>query len=405
MTTGFRLPTYDVPQNALYNLQPINAAIDDWRKRDQQGVENERQNKLMDFRKQEMGLQQQRFGLEKRKADTADEEGRLTRLGKAASAIHQMPDGPQKAAAAQALMAGHADISPQLARYGVDPNDHTSAVGYLASAWGEYDPLARQAKQAQINQAQASTGLANAQAGNVGKTDDIREFDFAKKQGFAGSFEDWGRRKANTNASQNITWGTDDKGNYIPMQANRSGELVASKLPPNVAPVPSEVLAYRKKLATESADDVAKARTALPTVERSASFMLDTIKKLEDHPALPRMTGWNAFAPNVSEGANQAQALIDQVQGKTFLEAFNSIRGGGAITEAEGAKATAALSRLHNLRVGEQGYKEALADLRDEVASLRDLARNKSRSREPSATVRGNEPIDLGNGIIIRKID
>lgn len=50
------------------------------------------------------------------------------------------------------------------------------------------------------------------------------------------------------------------------------------------------------------------------------------------------------FVPGTS--AADFQALFDQVKGAAFLEAFNVLRGAGAITEKEGEKATAARTRM-----------------------------------------------------------
>ena len=193
----------------------------------------------------------------------------------------------------------------------------------------------------------------------------------------------------NGQTAQQITWGTDDKGNYVPMQASRDGKLVASQMPPNVTPVPAEVLAYRKAAATEQGQGAGKARVDLPAVRTNANMMLDAIDAIEKDDNLPAMTeGLSAWLPNITEKSRASAARIDQVQGKAFLQAYAGLRGGGAITEAEGAKATASLSRLQELRVGTAEYKQALADLRREVQALVALAEQKAAAGEPNMPVR-----------------
>jgi hypothetical protein len=54
-------------------------------------------------------------------------------------------------------------------------------------------------------------------------------------------------------------------------------------------------------------------------------------------------------------------SLLEQVQGGTFMQAFNNLKGAGQITEQEGAKATAAIARL-NPRQSEDGFNKALMD-------------------------------------------
>lgn len=262
-------------------------------------------------------------------------------------------------------------------------------------------PLRQMLMQSQVEQAQQERQMAplkmqlmEAQvraASQPPTTDDIREFQYAKSNGFAGGFQDWMKQKRDMNGqtAQQITWGTDDKGNYVPMQASRDGKLVASQMPPGVTPVPAEVLAFRKAAATEQGQGAGKAKVDLPAVRTNANMMFDAIDAIEKDENLPAMTeGVSAWLPNVTQKARSSQARIDQVQGKAFLQAYAGLRGGGAITEAEGAKATASLSRLQELRVGTPEYKRALADLRREVQALVALAEQKAAAGEPNMPVR-----------------
>lgn len=244
----------------------------------------------------------------------------------------------------------------------------------------ELFPLQKQLMQAQITK-----------AGEPPSSDDIREFQFAKKDGYAGGFADWMKQKREMNGqtAQQVTWGTDAQGNYVAMQASRDGKLVQSQLPQGVVPVPAEVLAYRKTQANQQGEASGKARANLPVVETNAKLMKDALDAVENDPYLPTMTGFAAnYRPNISKEAVASQARIDQVQGKAFLQAFEGLRGGGAITEAEGAKATASISRLQAMAVGTEEYKRALNDVRKEIDALVSLARQKASSPEPSYTVR-----------------
>jgi hypothetical protein len=278
------------------------------------------------------------------------------------------------------------------------------ATGMLANEIQSQTPdakLARQLKEAQLKKAMEPA-----------TTDDIREFEYAKNNGFPGGFQDWMKQKRDMNGqtAQQITWGTDDKGNYVPMQASRDGKLVASQMPPGVTPVPAEVLAYRKAAATEQGQGAGKAKVDLPAVETNARLMEDALTAIEKDEYLPQMTeGVSAWLPNVTQRARASQSRIDQVQGKAFLQAYAGLRGGGAITEAEGAKATASISRLQSMQVGTAEYRQALADVRKEVQALVDLARRKASMAEPSATVRPSPqtapaPSDAG-GWSLKRLD
>jgi hypothetical protein len=66
-----------------------------------------------------------------------------------------------------------------------------------------------------------------------------------------------------------------------------------------------------------------------------------------------------------------------QIEGKTFLEAFESLRGGGAITEVEGAKGQQAISRMNKAQ-SEVEYVKAARELQEVVRKGVDRARAKA---------------------------
>jgi hypothetical protein len=72
--------------------------------------------------------------------------------------------------------------------------------------------------------------------------------------------------------------------------------------------------------------------------------------------------------------------LLEQVQGGTFKQAFNNLKGAGQITEQEGAKATAAIARL-NPRQTEDGFNKALMDFDGVLAQ----AQARSQPASPQA--------------------
>ena len=135
--------------------------------------------------------------------------------------------------------------------------------------------------------------------------------------------------------------------------------------------------AGRVTAATEAAKGAAAATQGLPKIVQQADEAIDAITQLESHPGLPIITGLSgAIDPrNYIRGtdAQGAQALADQVQGQVFLTAFESLKGGGQITEVEGKKAEAAKARL-NTAQNERDYRAALADLRSVVESGRQRA-------------------------------
>lgn len=116
----------------------------------------------------------------------------------------------------------------------------------------------------------------------------------------------------------------------------------------------------------------------LPRVEATAERIISQIEAIENDPRLSNVTGWQASFPTLNPRNVDTEERIAQLGGAAFLQAFESLKGGGQITEVEGRKATDALARLTNLRQSDEGFREALADFKREVAMLVDIARRRA---------------------------
>lgn len=96
----------------------------------------------------------------------------------------------------------------------------------------------------------------------------------------------------------------------------------------------------------------AKAVADWPAVKQAATTLTSTIDELLKHPGLDIATGLSSkldprnFVPG--QPGYDFRAKLEQLKGQTFLQAFNSLRGGGQITEVEGKKATDAIAALDN---------------------------------------------------------
>ena len=148
--------------------------------------------------------------------------------------------------------------------------------------------------------------------------------------------------------------------------------------------------ARQKAAATASGEASGKAQGGaqfdLPRVEQNAQQALDVIKKLRAHPGLQYITGLYSKAPIIPDTPQAAaDALAKQVQGQTFLQAYQTLRGGGQITEVEGTKAEEAIARLQRAQ-SKEDYQSALDDL-SEV-----LSRGLMRARQQA----GKQPNDTG---------
>lgn len=145
-----------------------------------------------------------------------------------------------------------------------------------------------------------------------------------------------------------------------------------------------------KTTAEAEAKRVAEARTLYSQVENNASQMLTLIDQARSHPGRAVATGLSGSLDprNMISGTNAKdfRVLLDQMQGKSFLEAFNSLRGGGQITEAEGKKATEAIGRL-NTAQSDAAFIAALDDL--EGVILSGLSRAQKATQQRAATGNG----------------
>lgn len=122
----------------------------------------------------------------------------------------------------------------------------------------------------------------------------------------------------------------------------------------------------------------AAAKIDLPRIENNAGLALKAIEDLKSAPGLAGIYGVQGKFPNFPGGeAANAQARLDQVKGKTFLEAFNSLKGAGAITDVEGKKGEAAIARLDQAQSVEAAV-EALSELQQVIVRGVDVARAKA---------------------------
>jgi hypothetical protein len=109
-----------------------------------------------------------------------------------------------------------------------------------------------------------------------------------------------------------------------------------------------------------------EAMVSLPTAINTAEQTLKTIEKVKNHPGRESGTGMSSqLDPRNYLGSTDAMdfsVAAKQLKGQTFLEAFKTLKGAGAITEQEGAAATAAIARLDTIQ-SDSEYLAALEEL------------------------------------------
>jgi hypothetical protein len=393
------LPGYAVP-NAL-NFSGLNAGIDSIRDQKQQQVQNALMQEQMGMKREQLGMQRESHGVQMQQARTAQEVAEARRVAGTVQGIMALPEQQRMAAWQQTLtQPGFRDLPPEM-------RDLQRAAPLLLSKAAEYtDPLDRRAKEATIGMTGAHAEYYRAQAAKA-RSEATNEGGYNKNATlFTDGVDTWAMQ-------------TGAKGKPIYHRVEVPGQQGSAQgaLPPppdtgqarfaqpNAAP-PAQPRGPLRVVGTtvaggtmfdrfgqpirdlrgtiedkETAEEVGKsrglARANFDKIQQGSASTLRYLDDLEKDPGLPSVLGpIDSRTPNwFNQGV---ESKIDQLGGRAFLEAFAAIKGGGAITEPEGAKATIALSRLSNKGLSVPEYKQAIADFRREVIELTELARRKA---------------------------
>lgn len=142
-----------------------------------------------------------------------------------------------------------------------------------------------------------------------------------------------------------------------------------------------------------TAEERAKAAQAATT----ATQTLRVIDGIVNHPALSAATGplaWTQAIPG--SPMYDFGTRVAQLQGRAFLQAFETLKGGGQITEVEGRKATDAIARLQS-GMSPADVRAALGELREVVLTAQRRAALRARGQreappEPEPDVPSETP-------------
>jgi hypothetical protein len=238
-------------------------------------------------------------------------------------------------------------------------------------------------------------------------TDDITEFNFAKQNGFGGSFKDW-LADGSGGDEYGLTpiTGVDANGNTVLMAPSKSGALKVLDRPEGVESfsngfekidTETEILVMDRRTgqvvqriqkdlagaasATAGGKAQADAAAGLPAAESDAETVLQQIKEIKEHPGRSAGTGKSRMLPwnRGWQGTDVADFDVrhTQLQGGAFLAAIQKMRGTGAISDVESKAATAAISRLSTSQ-SDAEYERALTELESIVARGVEVQRKKA---------------------------
>lgn len=193
----------------------------------------------------------------------------------------------------------------------------------------------------------------------------------------------------------NPQYGVDENGNPVIIQLGKDGTSTKTPLPPGVTfqkepiridagtkwvlldPITRQPIGQiDKEIREAEAEKVAgkaegEAALGAPKAIAQAQDTINLIDSIISDPNLAGITGnvQGRIDPEGPFGLLMSQDKVDlaikvkQLQGKAFLEAFESLKGGGQITEREGAAAQAAMARLQRVQ-SDEDYRAALMELR-----------------------------------------
>jgi len=188
----------------------------------------------------------------------------------------------------------------------------------------------------------------------------VRQYRLAEQQGYKGTFIDFKTAIAEAGANQ------------VSID-NRTGSTIAPAKPPNGM---TNVTNIKTGVVTQVPIKGGVVDIAAQKQVTNANNALETIDSALNHPGLNAAVGSiDSKFVSLSPDAVAFEAYHDQIKGKAFLAAFESLKGGGQITEVEGLKAEQATARL-NLAQDEEDYKKALMDLKSVINDV--LKRNQN---------------------------
>ena len=131
-----------------------------------------------------------------------------------------------------------------------------------------------------------------------------------------------------------------------------------------------------------------QAQIDLPRVAAQGEETIKLVDDLLASPGFKQAVGTSRLMgiQNVpGTAAKDFDVRLDQLKGKQFLQAFQSLKGGGQITEVEGKKATDAISRM-NAASSEKDFENAAREFQSIIRQGTDRARSKAGGAQPSST-------------------
>ena len=130
-------------------------------------------------------------------------------------------------------------------------------------------------------------------------------------------------------------------------------------------------IALSKEGPKVEAKALAELKVAQPAKDSAANLTLQTLNDVLTHPGFKDVIGWpvaiSEKRATIPGDARNFMSKYNQLKGQQFLQAFQTLKGGGSITEKEGAKAESAIAALSDPGITESEFKRNAKILEDTI--------------------------------------
>ena len=143
----------------------------------------------------------------------------------------------------------------------------------------------------------------------------------------------------------------------------------------------------RQKADIARADRQAAAQGAVDTF----STALDSLNEIEQSPGLSKAVGIRSAFPTVpgSDAAN-FEARLDTFKAQTFLPMVQSLKGMGALSDAEGKKLSDAVGAL-SPKMSEKAFRDSIGKIRNQLESKLSTVKKQFEYQEPVQNTPGQQ--------------
>lgn len=149
----------------------------------------------------------------------------------------------------------------------------------------------------------------------------------------------------------------------------------------------------RQKADIARADRQAAAQGAVDTF----STALDSLNEIEQSPGLSKAVGVRSAFPTVpgSDAAN-FEARLDTFKAQTFLPMVQSLKGMGALSDAEGKKLSDAVGAL-SPKMSEKAFRDSIGKIRNQLESKLSTVKKQFDYQEPVQNTPAQQPTTGSN--------